>query len=71
MVKHETNDASKHIDAGREPNLINMEAVDFSMHPFHSIHDIMIAKNDEGQIGLDLGFRTYYVQRNTLLAWLA
>lgn len=67
----ENNAASEHIDAGREPYLISIEAVSFSMHPFIEIHDIMIAKDDNRNIGLDIpGHRDpVYVNGQTLLAW--
>jgi hypothetical protein len=68
-VNKQENAASKNIDAGREPYLISLEAVEFGMHPYVEVHDIAIKKNDDGQIGLDTLNKTHYVGRHTLLAW--
>lgn len=63
------NAAGKNMDAGREPYLVSMEAVEFDMHPFIEVHDVMIEKNDDGLIGIDTAGPTHYVGRHTLLAW--
>lgn len=64
-----SNDAVKHIEAGREPFLVDLDSVDMGLHPFIAIHDVMVKPDQIGKIGLVTNHTVLYVSRNTLLAW--
>ena len=62
------NNAAIQIEAGREPYLINTEAIEFGVHPFLEVYDVMIEKQGD-LIGIDTPRQTYYLAPDTLLAW--
>jgi hypothetical protein len=72
QTSHESNRASEQIEAGREPSLVSLFGVEFGMHPYVEIYDVMIEKQGN-LIGLDIpGAReVVYLDPNTLLTWSA
>lgn len=63
------NRASEQSDAGREPYLVSRDAIEFGVHPFVEIHDVMIEKKD-GLIGLERLHGTKWVAPETLIVWM-
>jgi hypothetical protein len=72
-------EAGAHIDAGREPHLIALDALEMGMEPFVAVHDVMIDRralnkagkwNDEQRhVGLDLHRGLGLFAPDTLIAW--
>ena len=62
------NNASKHINAGREPFLMSREAVEFGTHPYIPVHDADIERRG-ALVGITTARNTYWLEPDTLLAW--
>jgi hypothetical protein len=62
------NNASKHIEAGREPYLVRRDAIEFGVHPYITVYDVMRERQD-GLVGIATNHQTYFLQPNTILAW--
>jgi hypothetical protein len=62
------NAASQNINAGREPYLISLDAVEFGVHPFIAVYDVDI-QTKGGLFGITTHNKTYWLEPNTLLAW--
>jgi hypothetical protein len=63
------NNASKHIEAGREPFLLSRDAVEMGVHPFIAVHDVDIKKQDDGKVGITTPKNTYWLEPDTIIAW--
>jgi hypothetical protein len=64
-----TNDAVRHIEDGREPFLVDMDAVEMGVHPFIAVYDVMVKPDEVGKVGIVTNSSLMHVGRNTLLAW--
>lgn len=62
------NPAGANIDAGREPYLVNLDAVELGVHPFVTVYDADIKLNGE-LVGISTAKNTYWLRPNTLIAW--
>ena len=64
----EENNASMHINAGREPYLVSRDAVEMGVYPFITVYDADIEKQGD-KVGITTAKNTYWLAPDTLLAW--
>ena len=62
------NNATKHIDAGKEPYLISSDAIELGVHPFITVYDVATELKD-GKVVIATSRNNYELEPNTLLAW--
>ena len=62
------NNASTHINAGREPYLVSRDAVEMGVYPFITVYDADIEKQGD-KVGITTAKNTYWLAPDTLLAW--
>ena len=63
------NRATKQMDAGNEPYLINLDAFEMGLHPYIAVYDVGIELTENDDVVLCTASREYKVSPDTVLIW--